>query len=281
MQPPIILVFDSGVGGLTVYREVAQLLPGAQYVYLADDAAFPYGRFMPAELARRVIEVLGAAIARFSPDLVVVACNTASTVAMPALRAAYAIPFVGTVPAVKPAAALSRSKVIAVLGTPGTVSREYTHDLIIQHAAECRVSLVGAPGLAALAERHWRGAPVADADVLAQIAPCFVTKPASATTDAARTDVVVLACTHYPLLLDVYRRIAPRDVTYLDPAPAIARRVMDLLGARAATGAISRRAAYFTSGDAPDAALSGALANEGFSGLHESMFRVPFPPQDV
>jgi glutamate racemase len=222
-HPPTILVFDSGVGGLSVYREVVKLMPGARYVYLADDAAFPYGRFAPDVLAKRVVKVLGAAIARFKPDLVVVACNTASTVAMPALRAAYSVPFVGTVPAVKPAAALSKTKVIAVLGTPGTVSREYTHDLIIQHAAQCRVTLVGARNLAMLAEQHWRGEAVADADVLAEITPCFVTK------DGARTDVVVLACTHYPLLLDVYRRVAPWEVTYVDPASAIARRAADLL----------------------------------------------------
>jgi glutamate racemase len=273
------LVFDSGVGGLTVYREVSKLLPGARYVYLADDAAFPYGRFAPAELARRVVEVLGAAIARFAPDIVVVACNTASTVAMPALRAAYDVPFVGTVPAVKPAAALSRSKVIAVLGTPGTVSREYTHDLVIQHAAECRVSLVGAPGLAALAERHWRGEPVADAEVLAEIAPCFVTKASSGTEDGARTDVVVLACTHYPLLLDVYRRVAPWEVTYMDPAPAIARRVVDLLGAQAATSALAPRAAYFTSGIVPVQGLAHSLVREGFEAAAEPPFRVPFQQQ--
>ena len=106
---PTILVFDSGVGGLTVYREVAKLLPRARYVYLADDAAFPYGRFAPGVLAARVVEVMRAAIGRFTPDIVVIACNTASTVAMPALRAAFNVPFVGTVPAVKPAAALSRT----------------------------------------------------------------------------------------------------------------------------------------------------------------------------
>jgi glutamate racemase len=220
---PTILVFDSGLGGLTVHAEIVKALPDLRYIYVADDAAFPYGRLTPEVCAARVVDVIGHMIARFQPDIVVIACNTASTVALPALRAAFAIPFVGTVPAVKPAAALSQSRMISILGTPGTVSREYTHDLIIQHAADCRVSLVGAPNLARLAEAHLRGEAVSDADVLAEIAPCFKQK------EDTRTDAVALACTHYPLLLDVYRRVAPWEVTWVDPAPAIARRVMTLL----------------------------------------------------
>jgi glutamate racemase len=222
-RQPTILVFDSGLGGLTVHAEIVKALPDARYIYIADDAAFPYGCLLPEVCAARVVEVIGHMIARFSPDIAVIACNTASTVALPALRAAFAIPFVGTVPAVKPAAALSQSRMISVLGTPGTVSREYTHDLIIQHAADCRVSLVGAAKLARLAEAHLRGEAVSDAEVLDEIAPCFKEK------DGVRTDAVALACTHYPLLLDVYRRIAPWEVTWVDPAPAIARRVVTLL----------------------------------------------------
>jgi glutamate racemase len=220
---PAILVFDSGLGGLTVHAEIVKALPDARYIYIADDAAFPYGRLTPDVCAARVVAVIGHMIVRFQPDIAVIACNTASTVALPALRAAFAIPFVGTVPAVKPAAALSQSRMISILGTPGTVSREYTHDLIIEHAADCRVSLVGAPNLARLAEAHLRGEKVSDADVLDEIAPCFKEK------DGSRTDAIALACTHYPLLLDVYRRIAPWEVTWVDPAPAIARRVMTLL----------------------------------------------------
>jgi glutamate racemase len=222
-RQPTILVFDSGLGGLTVHAEIVKALPDAHYIYIADDAAFPYGRLTPEVCAARVVAVIGHMIVRFQPDIAVIACNTASTVALPALRAAFAIPFVGTVPAVKPAAALSQSRMISILGTPGTVSREYTHDLIIQHAADCRVSLVGAPNLARLAEAHLRGEAVSDADVLAEIAPCFKEK------DGTRTDAIALACTHYPLLLDVYRRVAPWEVTWVDPAPAIARRVVTLL----------------------------------------------------
>jgi glutamate racemase len=220
---PKILVFDSGLGGLTVHAEISKCMPNAQYVYVADDAAFPYGRLEPDVLIMRVIEVIGEMIKRYAPDIVVIACNTASTICMPSLRAAFALPFVGTVPAVKPAALLSKTRTISILGTPGTVKREYTHDLIIEHAADCRVSLVGAPNLARLAEAHLRGEPVNDGDVLAEILPCFKEK------DGDRTDAIALACTHYPLLLDVYRRIAPWDVMWIDPAPAIARRVLALL----------------------------------------------------
>ncbi len=225
---PTILVFDSGLGGLTVHAEIARALPDACYVYVADDAAFPYGRLTADACAARVVAVVGAAIERCRPDIVVIACNTASTVALPALRAAFAGPFVGTVPAVKPAAALSQTRIISILGTPGTVSREYTHDLIIAHAADCRVTLVGAPDLASLAEAYLRGENVSEADVLREIAPCFREK------DGMRTDAVALACTHYPLLLDVYRRVAPWEVIWVDPAPAVARRVVDLLERRRA-----------------------------------------------
>jgi glutamate racemase len=278
---PAILVFDSGLGGLTVHAEVRKLLPDARYVYVADDAAFPYGRLSAETCAGRVVDVIGAAIERFGPDLAVIACNTASTVALPALRAAFALPFVGTVPAVKPAAAASTTRIISILGTPGTVSREYTHDLIIQHAADCRVQLVGAPRLAQLAEAQLRGEAVADADVLAEIAPCFREK------EGLRTDAVALACTHYPLLLDVYRRVAPWEVAWIDPAPAIARRVASLLVApdlaqrsKALTDGIRQdgerleNTAFLTSGVAMPQTLVGVFAERGL--LASAGFEVPF-----
>ena len=267
---PTILVFDSGLGGLTVHAEIAKALPEARYVYVADDAAFPYGRLSAEDCATRVVVVVGKAIELFRPDIAVIACNTASTVALPALRAAYATPFVGTVPAVKPAAALSRSGMISILGTPGTVSREYTHDLIIKHAADCRVTLVGAPRLARLAEAHLRGERVDDSDVFAEIAPCFRER------DGARTDAVALACTHYPLLLDACRRLASWEVTWIDPAPAIARRVRQLLEeGRADRSAIDRvqslgpasqfleNLSVFTSGTDPSPAVARVMAARG------------------
>ncbi|MDN3592856.1 glutamate racemase [Methylobacterium adhaesivum] len=222
---PTILVFDSGLGGLTVLEQVRRARPDAAFVYAADDAAFPYGRLTESVLIARVLTVMERLIALHAPDLVVVACNTASTLVLPALRQRFVTPFVGVVPPIKPAAAATRSQVITLLATPGTVARAYTHELIEAYAGACEVTLVGAPNLAGFAEAELAGAPSDDAALAAEIAPCFVTRP-----DGRRTDVVCLSCTHYPLLLARFQALAPWPVTWIDPAPAIARRVIQLLG---------------------------------------------------
>jgi len=255
---PTILVFDSGLGGLTVYREVAAALPGARFVYVADDAGFPYGNQPEAALIARILDVIGKANAEHAPDLVVVACNTASTMALTELRARFSVPFVGTVPAIKPACAQSKSKRVAVLGTQATVSREYTRALIREYAAGCDVALVGSSHLATFAEAELAGQPVSDDAIKTEIAACFVE------TDGRRTDTVVLACTHYPLLTARFRTIAPWPVDWLDPAPAIARRVADLIGPRAEGAAIDQPAVVFTSGRKPSPVLAAALAKYGF-----------------
>ena len=259
LQPPTILVFDSGLGGLTVFREAKAARPDARYVYVADDAGFPYGGIPEEALITRVVHVIGKAIADHAPDLIVIACNTASTLTLKELRARYKVPFVGTVPAIKPACAQSKSKLIAVLGTQATVSREYTRALIREFASGCEVALVGSPRLAAFAEAELAGSPAADAEIAAEIAPCFVDKA------GARTDTVVLACTHYPLLLARFSALAPWPVDWLDPAPAIARRVADLLRDRpqASQPAPAPQIA-FTSGRAPSPALAAVLKTFGF-----------------
>ncbi|MDD1521505.1 MULTISPECIES: glutamate racemase [Bradyrhizobium] len=226
---PTILVFDSGLGGLTVLREVVAARPDAHYVYVADDAFFPYGHHSEDEIIARVVPLMGELIGRHDPDLVVIACNTASTLVLSHLRAAYSVPFVGTVPAIKPACAQSKTRRVSVLGTKGTVKREYTKALIRDFAQGCEVTLVGSPALASLAEAELSGTPISDEAILAELAPCFVGDPSDATS---RTDTVVLACTHYPLLLDRMKMLAPWPVDWIDPAPAIARRVSDLLGQR-------------------------------------------------
>src|SRR5215203_1881470 len=257
-RTPTILVFDSGLGGLTVFSEIVRARPDARFIYAADDAGFPYGRLSEAALVARVEAVVARLIALHAPDLVVVACNTASTVVLHALRQRFAVPFVGTVPAIKPAAALSRSKRISVLATPGTVAREYTRDLVATYAAGCQVTLVGASRLAGLAEAELSGSPAADADIAAEIAPCFVAD------EGGRTDVVALGCTHYPLLLPRLRSLAPWPVTWLDPAPAIARRVVQLLGEPARSPADESEAlAVFTGGSGLTPPLYEALAARG------------------
>ena len=254
---PNILVFDSGLGGLTVFREVAKARPDARFVYTADDAFFPYGRQDEGKLTTRVLDVMETLIAEHRPDLVVIACNTASTIVLPALREKFKVPFVGTVPAIKPACASSASKLVTVFGTEATVKREYTRALIRDYAQGCAVTLVGSPRLAELAEAELKGERVSDDDVAAELAPCFVE------TDGKRTDTVVLACTHYPLLLQRFEKVARWPVNFIDPAPAIARRVLDLLGAPV-SGANAEPARFiFTSGTAPSAALQAALGRFG------------------
>ena len=221
---PTILVFDSGLGGLTVLREIVRARPDAHYTYVADDAFFPYGHHSEEQIIARVVPLIGGLISSHAPDLVVVACNTASTLVMSHLRGEYSVPFVGTVPAIKPACAASKTKRVSVLGTKGTVQREYTRRLIHDFAQGCEVTLVGSTELASLAEAALNGDEVSDDDIAAELAPCFVDE------GEARTDTVVLACTHYPLLLDRLVRLAPWPVDWIDPAPAIARRVSDLLG---------------------------------------------------
>jgi len=253
------LVFDSGLGGLTVLSEVRRLRPDVETVYVADDAAFPYGRLGGAELIARVETVMARVIADHQPDIVVVACSTASTLALPRLRAVYPQPFVGTVPAIKPAARASRSGLISVLATRGTVARDYTQALVREHAADCEVTLVGSAALAPIAERAVRGEPVDDAAVAQEIAPCFVER------DGRRTDHVVLACTHFPLLIGPLQRVAPWPVAFVDPAPAIARRLDSLLGAATSGSESLRGAAIFTSGAEPPPSLQKALLRYGLT----------------
>jgi glutamate racemase len=255
---PTILVFDSGLGGLTVHREVTKARPDARYVYAADDAFFPYGRQRESELIERVLTVVGELIEAHQPDLVVVACNTASTLVLPQLRAHFKAPFVGTVPAIKPACAASKSRLVSVLGTEATVQREYTRALIRDFAGGCDIHLVGSPRLAEIAEAMLHGGTVIDTDIAAELTPCFVEK------DGKRTDTIALACTHYPLLLDTLNRLAPWPVAFIDPAPAIARRVVDLLGP--STGAPTTATRFvFTSGRVPSTALKATLASLGIA----------------
>jgi glutamate racemase len=223
MTDPRILLFDSGMGGLTVARAVRAELPAAKLIYAADNAAFPYGGWDEQVLVNRIVGVVGALIARVKPDIVVIACNTASTLALAALRQKHQIPFVGTVPAIKPAAAQTKSGMIGVLATPATAQREYTRALIDTYAYHCRVFLHGAKRLAEIAEAKLRGQPLDPQEVKAEIAPVFRKR------DGKLTDVVVLGCTHYPLLLDELTSAAPWPVTFIDPAPAIARRAGEVL----------------------------------------------------
>lgn len=244
-----------------MFRQIVPLRSDARFVYAADDAGFPYGRLSERELSDRVLSVMGTLIDAHRPDLVVIACNTASTLVLSHLRERFTVPFVGTVPAIKPACAASQTKLVSVLGTEATVTREYTKKLIADFGQGCDVTLVGSRRLAVLAEALLRGEAVDDADIADEIAPCFVER------DGLRTDTVVMACTHYPLLDAQLARLAPWPVTFVDPAPAIARRVVDLLGP--AVPALSGAGAQFlfTSGQRPTPALVSVFSRFSSEGV--------------
>ena len=213
-----LLFFDSGVGGLSVLGPTRALLPLAPIVYAADNAAYPYGTKSEAELAAHVPALLLRLVERYRPRLAVIACNTASTIALDHARAALDLPVVGTVPAIKPAAEASRSRVIGVLGTSATVRQPYVDDLTRRFAADCTVLRHGSAELVDLAEAKLAGGPVPAAAVRAAIAP-LLDQPG-----AERMDVMVLACTHFPLLAEELAEALP-GVAFIDGGPGIARRV--------------------------------------------------------
>lgn len=241
-----VLIFDSGIGGLTVLREARVLMPDRQFIYVADNAAFPYGDWDEKPLLGHMVKLFGNLIERYSPEIIVIACNTASTLAIETLRKTYpAQEFVGTVPAIKPAAERTRSGLVSVLATPGTVKRQYTRDLISQYALKCEVNLVGRTELAKHCEIYMRGGMIDEESVRNEIAPCFIER------DGKRTDIVVLACTHYPFLVNRMRKVAPWPVDWIDTSEAIARRSMSVLPRLSHQVEAEDDIALFTSGE-PD-----------------------------
>lgn len=214
------IVFDSGFGGLSVVAAARARGLGGRLMYVADHAGFPYGARSDESVIARVGAAIAAAAAREPPACAVIACSTASTLALPSLRARWAFPIVGVVPAVKPAVAASATGLVSVLATQGTARRPYMRALIDEHAGGAQVTLAAAPRLAGFVEAHLRGAPLDQGALAQEIAPAFVTAP-----DGRRTDVVALGCTHYPLAQAALEAAAPWPVTWINPADAIARRV--------------------------------------------------------
>lgn len=217
-----LLFFDSGLGGLTVLGPTRALLPHAPIIYAADYAGLPYGAKSEAELAARVPALLGRLVERFQPRLAVIACNTASTIALTHVRAALDLPIVGTVPAIKPAASLTRTGVIGVLGTEATVRQPYVDDLSARFAADKIVLRYGSNALVAAAEAKLRGDPVDDSIIVNAVAGLTHQPQGDA------IDVVVLACTHFPLLLPELQAAFGPNVRLIDGAEGIARRIAHL-----------------------------------------------------
>ena len=252
-----ILVFDSGVGGLSVLREIRTLRPAVGVVYAADNAGFPYGTKSEAEIAARVPALLGRLVERYRPQLVVIACNTASTIALAHVRAALDLPIVGTVPAIKPAAEASQTRVIGVLGTEATVRQPYVDRLSANYAADCIVLRHGSARLVTLAEAKLAGARITAADVAPELAG-LLDQPGG-----DKLDTVVLACTHFPLLAQELAAASPRTLGFVDGGAGIARRVAHLLGPMA--GAAGPGRAVFTRADAHVDALAPALQGFGLA----------------
>ncbi|MBX3593730.1 glutamate racemase [Sphingomonas sp.] len=256
-DPRPILFFDSGVGGLSVLAPTRALLPQAALVYAADSAGFPYGTRSEGEIAARVPALLGRLAERYRPRLIVIACNTASTIALAHVRAALDVPIVGTVPAIKIAAERSRSRVIGVLGTRATVRQPYVDDLAARFAGDCTVLRHGSADLVELAEQRLRDRSIDPARFAGVLAGLF-DQPGG-----DRIDVIVNACTHFPLVADDLARAAPRPVLFVDGGPGIARRVAQLTNGQGWPDVLPPGIAVFTG--AADPALAPAFARHGLT----------------
>jgi glutamate racemase len=225
-------IFDSGVGGLSVLAAIHRALPKAELAYCCDHLNFPYGTKTDAE----VLACASAVVHRFAQtvvlDVLVVACNTASTIVLPTLRQSLAIPVVGVVPAIKPAAQASKSKIIGVLATPATIRRPYLDRLIAEHASDCEVVRVGSSRLVVMAEEKLRGQPISEVEVRQEVAEMI--KRAG-----TGLDQLVLGCTHFPLLFEELRRVIPAGVSLVDSGAAVASRVAAVVATLSAEEASS------------------------------------------
>ncbi|MGL4716348.1 MAG: glutamate racemase [Aeromonas sp.] len=261
-----ILVFDSGMGGLTIYREIRRVLPAHNYFYSFDNAHFPYGELSESALIAACTGLVTTMVAQHHIDLVVIACNTASTIALPALRGALDIPIVGVVPAIKPAVAQTRNGCIGLLATPGTVSRAYTHQLIAQFAPGKQVLLKGTTELVIEAERKLAGLPV-NRVLLREVLADWL-------EGECVPDTLVLGCTHFPLLNAEIQQLMPH-CQLIDSGSAVANRVACLLRDRVDAALLAlpenegRARAYCTRLDGVAQKLTAPLQAWGLSSLAE------------
>lgn len=253
-----ILIFDSGVGGLSVYQEIAKQLPDVSVTYLFDNALFPYGELSDDVLVARVCDLMQRALAKWPVELVVIACNTASTLVLEPLRQILSVPIVGVVPAIKPAAKQTEVACIGLLATPGTVSRSYTDNLIKDFAPHVQVLRIGSSELVKLAEQKLRQQPVVQQVVNEILSPWIQAE--------LKPDCVVLGCTHFPLLQQEIKQALGCQVTLVDSGAAIAKRVHNLLGEKVVRGNTTRTI-YCTEMSEEVSELNSALSEMGFSSL--------------
>ncbi len=256
-----LLVFDSGVGGLSVLGAIRTLLPSAPLVYAADSAGYPYGTKRPAEIEARVPALLGRLAERFDPELIVIACNTASTIALDAVRGALDLPVVGTVPAIKPAAGISKTRTIGVLGTEATVRQPYVDRLSSEFASDCAVIRHGSAELVDFAESKLRGETAESAACRRALEGLF------GQPGGDRIDTIVLACTHFPLVEDELTAASPRTVRFVDGKEGIARRTAWLTRHLSWPGEPGEGVALFTGRNTDIEAYRAGLARYGLTRL--------------
>ncbi|WP_413113103.1 glutamate racemase [Thaumasiovibrio sp. DFM-14] len=250
-----IVIFDSGVGGLSIFHEVYKRLPEAEYIYVFDNEAYPYGELDDAILISRTTTIVSTLVEQYSANIVVIACNTASTIVLPVLRSMLTIPVVGVVPAIKPAAQQSVKRKVGLLATPATIGRPYIDALIKDYAMDCDVIRYGSTTLVQMAEDKLRGRAI-DKAVLKDILAPF-----------AGVDQLVLGCTHFPLLKEEIVRVLGDSVTTADSGKAIALRVETLLKGRKKPISKKRGLAFCTRLDASAKELEAYFNLNGFAGL--------------
>jgi glutamate racemase len=256
-----LLIFDSGVGGLSVAGAIRAVQPRAPLVYVADRAGYPYGTKTPHEIEARVPALLGRLAERFDPELIVIACNTASTIALDAVRSALDLPIVGTVPAIKPAATRSRTRAIGVLGTEATVRQPYVDRLAAEFARDCLVVRHGSAELVELAEAKLRGEVAASSRYATILDGLF------GQSGGDRIDTIVLACTHFPMVEDELAAASPRTIAFVDGKEGIARRTAFLTRERDWGDAEPEHLALFTGRGADLDPYRAGFAARGFPRL--------------
>ena len=250
-----ILVFDSGVGGLSVYKEISQLLPNHNYIYVFDNEAYPYGELDQQVLIQRVQSIVASFVVSHAIDIVVIACNTASTIVLPTLRANNLTPIVGVVPAIKPASLLA-NKAVGLIATPATITREYTHDLIKNFSSNKRVELLGSTRLVDMAEDKLRGEKISLEELQQILQPMINT-----------IDVAVLGCTHFPLIKSEIQQVLGESVVLIDSGKAIAKRVQDLLGLESTNKEGGVREVFCSALPKKESALNSMLKQLEFSSV--------------
>lgn len=250
-----VLVFDSGVGGFSIVRELIAQNLNIEISYLADTSFFPYGNKNDLELLDRIPKVVANGVTKTGADAIIIACNTASTIALWRIREVVNIPVIGVVPAIKPAAGMTKTKTIGLLATPRTIGSAYVDDLIEQFAGDCNVIRYGPPNLALAAEQVLRGEDFDENHIKDAIDGLYKNPKAK------DIDIIILACTHYPLIKDELAKYVPEDVKFIDSGEAIARRLKEIL-AIDNVGSVLLKTAYSTGGN--DEKFLQAARNEGF-----------------